>query len=136
MDRISKVVRSKNMAAVRSTKNKSTEIKFLALLRSNKIRGWRRGSKIYGKPDFVLAKNKVAIFVDGCFWHGCKKHKTIPKQNSAFWTNKIRKNKERDKHVNNFLRKEGWKVLRVWEHQLKKPNEAQKVSIKLQNLLY
>lgn len=111
--------RSKNMAAIRSSENKSTELKLVRLLRANRVTGWRRNQQIYGKPDFVFPKKKTVLFVDGCFWHGCK-CKTIPKQNRSFWSKKIKGNSVRDVEVGRFLRKEGWKVLRIWEHDVKK----------------
>jgi DNA mismatch endonuclease (patch repair protein) len=112
------------MAAVKSRNNATTEIALARLFRKNKITGWRRHLRgVYGKPDFVFLKNKVAIFVDGCFWHGCKAHRTIPVTNKKFWLQKIKGNTERDKAINSKLRYLGWKVLRVWEHQLKKNQE-------------
>ncbi len=118
MDRISRAARSRNMSAIRSTKNKSTEIRMISVFRTQNIIGWRRGSKIFGKPDFVLPSKKTAVFVDGCFWHGCKKCKTMPKQNRIFWSGKIARNIQRDKKVTRRLRIEGWTVIRIWEHQL------------------
>jgi DNA mismatch endonuclease (patch repair protein) len=112
------------MSAVRSSRNKTTELRFIEILRANKITGWRRRSIMLGKPDFVFTKKKVAIFIDGCFWHGCKKCRTIPKQNNLFWKNKIGRNVERDREVTRGLKREGWKVLRIWEHGLKKNFES------------
>ena len=76
-----------------------------------------------GKPDFVFPKLKLAVFVDGCFWHGCPKHATWPKTRAAFWLAKITGNKARDRRVNYALRKRGWKVVRIWEHELARKNE-------------
>ena len=70
------------------------------------------------KPDFVFQKLKLAIFVDGCFWHGCPKHATKPKNNRAFWRRKLSANKKRDQVVNRTLRKSGWRVIRIWECDL------------------
>lgn len=75
---------------------------------------------IFGKPDFADKKNKIAVFIDGCFWHGCKKHYRAPKQNGKYWREKIRRNIERDKEVSRGLKKQGWKVVRIWEHKTKK----------------
>lgn len=108
------------MSAVKSRGNESTELSFVRLLRANKISGWRRHLAIFGKPDFVFRKQKIAVFIDGCFWHGCKKCRTIPKQNRVFWSDKIERNIKRDKLVTKELRKSDWTVLRFWEHQLKK----------------
>jgi DNA mismatch endonuclease (patch repair protein) len=73
-----------------------------------------------GSPDIVLVSRKIAIFVDGCFWHGCPKHSVIPTTNNSFWSDKIEGNQKRDKKATKELRKLGWCVVRVWEHDLKK----------------
>lgn len=123
-DRITKKQRSKNMAAVKSKGNKSTEQKLLTIFKKNRVKGWRRHSKkVVGTPDFVFPSSKLAVFVDGCFWHGCK-CSSLPKTNREFWTEKIGTNKKRDKVVNNILRNSGWKVLRIQEHQLKRNSNA------------
>ena len=70
------------------------------------------------RPDFVFRKQRTAIFVDGCFWHGCPKHATKPANNRAFWKKKLAGNKTRDRVVNRTLRRSGWRVVRIWEHQL------------------
>jgi len=86
---------------------------------------WNRGfryrltRKLIGKPDMVFVSKKVAIFVDGCFWHGCPEHGTQPKTNAGFWQAKIARNKERDQEVTLALTQDGWNVLRFWEHQVK-----------------
>jgi DNA mismatch endonuclease, patch repair protein len=72
-----------------------------------------------GRPDVVFARARVAIFLDGCFWHGCKRCRSIPSTNRVFWLNKIRKNRKRDKKVRRMLRAMGWKVMAVWEHELR-----------------
>ncbi len=119
-DRITKSQRSANMAAVKSRGNKSTEQKFLALLKQNKIIGWRRHYKLLdGTPDFAFPKKKVAVFIEGCFWHGCRICYVGPKSNAKFWQTKIMSNQARDKRNHSLLRKKGWKVIRIWEHQLK-----------------
>jgi DNA mismatch endonuclease (patch repair protein) len=69
------------------------------------------------RPDFVIARQKVAIFVDGCFWHGCPKHATWPSANAKWWRSKIEENRKRDKRSRAALRHAGWRVLRVWEHE-------------------
>jgi DNA mismatch endonuclease (patch repair protein) len=73
--------------------------------------------EIYGKPDFANRKNKIAIFLDGCFWHGCPTHYSEPKSNVKFWRAKIKKNIDRDRQVTSELKKEGFIVIRAWEHQ-------------------
>lgn len=112
------------MSRIRSAGNKDTELRLIQIFRANDITGWRRGSKLPGKPDFVFPKHKIAVFVDGCFWHGCPKHATQPKTNATFWQEKIARNKARDRKVNRLLRAKGWTVLRVWEHDLRKRDEA------------
>jgi DNA mismatch endonuclease (patch repair protein) len=129
-DRITKKQRSAAMAAVKGAGNQSTEIALAKIFRKFKIKGWRRGnSKIIGKPDFVFLKKKIAIFVDGCFWHGCKRHGSIPKTNGRFWSRKILRNKERDKFVNRTLRKSGWNVIRLWEHSVETLDKSKIVRI-------
>jgi DNA mismatch endonuclease (patch repair protein) len=118
-DVFSKQKRSQIMAAVKSKGNKSTEIKLASILRKNGITGWRRSTSLFGNPDFVFRKEHLVVFVDGCFWHGCPKHLRRPKQNKAYWREKVLRNQCRDRFVTNALRREGWRVLRVWEHELK-----------------
>ena len=79
------------------------------------------------RPDFVFQKLKLAVFVDGCFWHCCPKHTTKPKNNRAFWHRKLAANRARDALVTQTLRRGGWRVLRVWEHELARKNEARLV---------
>lgn len=112
------------MSRIRGRGNKDTEVALAKLFRRNKITGWRRNQKIFGKPDFIFPKLKLSVFVDGCFWHGCPKHSTKPKNNRAFWRRKFTGNKKRDVLVTRTLRRAGWRVLRVWEHELAGKNEA------------
>jgi DNA mismatch endonuclease (patch repair protein) len=74
---------------------------------------------LLGKPDFADRKRKIAVFIDGCFWHGCPRHGHYPKSNAQFWKNKILTNKKRDKRFNLKLKENGWRVIRVWEHELR-----------------
>lgn len=110
------------MSRIREAGNKDTELQLIQIFRANGLTCWRRGSKAPGTPDFVLHKLKAAVFVDGCFWHGCPKHATWPKTRAAFWLAKITGNKARDRRVNRALRGRGWKVVRIWEHELAKKN--------------
>ncbi len=112
------------MATIRSKGNKATELRVVAMFRTHGISGWRRGSTLPGRPDFVLRAVRLAVFVDGCFWHGCPKHGTKPRTNAAFWRRKIATNKARDRRVNRELRGMGWRVLRIWEHELARKNEG------------
>ena len=125
-DVFTKEKRSEVMSRIKGKGNKDTELAMIQILRSNNISGWRRNQTVFGKPDFIFPKNKVALFVDGCFWHSCPKHSNMPKNNQEFWREKLRKNKERDKFVTRELKKSGWKVIRVWEHELAKPENVAK----------
>jgi DNA mismatch endonuclease (patch repair protein) len=116
--------RSAVMARIRGTGNKATELRLIALLRAARITGWRRNSTLFGKPDFVFPQHRLAVFVDGCFWHGCPLHASQPKQNAAFWREKIARNQARDRLVTRTLRKAGWRVLRIWEHALTPKNHG------------
>ncbi len=111
------------MSRVRGSGNKRTELALAAFLRRNNIIGWRRHPRVFGSPDFVFQKGKVAVFVDGCFWHGCRKHATAPTNNGAFWAAKLARNKARDRLVGRVLKQRGWRVLRVWQHELSAHNE-------------
>jgi DNA mismatch endonuclease (patch repair protein) len=112
--------RSEVMSLIRGKGNKETEHALLTLLKQNKITGWRRHLPLPGKPDFAFPKAKVAVFVDGCFWHGCPKCYTRPKTNRKFWDKKRDDNMARDKRVTRQLRLQGWKVIRIWQHALQK----------------
>jgi len=120
-DVFSKTKRSEVMSRIRGHGNKETELALIQLMRTHKIKGWRRGSTILGKPDFVFPALRVAVFVDGCFWHGCPRCYRRPATNRKFWDTKIARNKERDKLVTRTLRKSDWNVLRIREHALRKP---------------
>jgi DNA mismatch endonuclease, patch repair protein len=133
-DVFSKAKRSLVMAAIHSTGNKDTEMFLARILRRHKIIGWRRHIPITGKPDFVFQKQRLVVFVDGCFWHGCPKHGRNPKTNQGYWRKKMAGNKKRDRLVKNFLKNAKWKVLRIWEHELKWPDRvAKKILRALEN---
>ena len=106
------------MAAIRSRGNKDTELKLAMIFRAAGITGWRRNQVLPGRPDFVFRRERLAVFVDGCFWHGCPKHGRKPGSNRNYWLPKLRRNQERDKAVKRTLSKAGWTVLRLWEHDL------------------
>lgn len=107
------------MRAVKSKGNKSTEIRLLEVFKENKIIGWRRNYKLFGKPDFTFPKKKIVFFIDGCFWHGHNCRNTIPKDNADYWKKKVVKNQIRDIKVTETLTNKGWIVFRVWECELK-----------------
>jgi DNA mismatch endonuclease, patch repair protein len=132
-DVFTKAKRSEVMSRIRGRGNKDTEIALAKLFRRNKIIGWRRNKKIFGKPDFIFSKSRLAVFVDGCFWHCCPQHETKPKNNRAFWRGKFSANKKRDILVTRTLRKGGWRVLRIWEHELAFKNEKKLIK-RLQRL--
>ncbi len=112
------------MSLIRGEGNKETELALLTLFKQTKIYGWRRHLAFPGKPDFAFPKQKVAVFVDGCFWHGCPKCYTRPKTNRKFWDEKLEDNMARDKRVTRQLRRQGWKVIRIWQHSLRKCPQA------------
>ena len=117
--------RSDVMSRVLGAGNKDTELRLIQVFRANGITGWRRGSKLPGKPDFVFPRLKLTVFVDGCFWHGCPKHATWPKNRAAFWRKKITGNQARDRKVSRLLKSRGWAVIRIWEHELATRNLPQ-----------
>jgi DNA mismatch endonuclease (patch repair protein) len=119
-DVFSQKQRSQVMRAVRSSGNKSTELKLIDYFKKFHITGWRRNYKLFGKPDFVFPKKRLAIFVDGCFWHGHDCRNTKPADNADYWRSKIARNKKRDELVSSTLKEKGWRVIRIWECQIKK----------------
>jgi DNA mismatch endonuclease (patch repair protein) len=133
-DVFTKAKRSQVMSLIRSRGNKETELALAILLRANGIKGWRRHLEIRiqkpearifrVKPDFVFRQVRLAVFVDGCFWHGCPRHATKPKNNRAFWFKKLAGNRRRDRLVNRALRRAGWRVVRIWQCALEKRPEA------------
>lgn len=120
-DVFSPAQRSLIMARIRGQGNAATEMRFIDILKSHRISGWRRRATVFGKPDFVFPHAHLAVFIDGCFWHSCPKHGRPPTSNVAFWEDKLRRNRSRDRSVGRELRKSGWVVLRIWQHELKNP---------------
>lgn len=111
--------RSENMRAIRSTRNATTEKRLISLFLRHRVRGWRvRPEDVAGSPDFVFPERRVAVFVDGCFFHGCPKCGHIPKTNRAYWRAKIDRNRRRDRDVARRLRRLGYSVVRIWECEL------------------
>ncbi|MBI3332260.1 DNA mismatch endonuclease Vsr [Candidatus Peregrinibacteria bacterium] len=112
-------LRSYNMSRITS-KNTKPEIAFRKLLWKAGLRNYRIHKNLPGSPDIVFVRFNLAIFVDGCFWHGCKKcygNRKI-KTNAYYWKQKIINNFERDKRQTKLLKKMGWKVLRFWDHNI------------------
>ncbi len=145
--------RSDVMSRIRSRGNAATELALVKLFRAHGITGWRRqvqvriaergagnrpvravkalfrtsrsALRVFSvRPDFVFREVRLALFVDGCFWHGCPKHATQPRSNAVFWRKKFAANQARDRLVNRALRRSGWRVLRIWEHELARKNQA------------
>jgi DNA mismatch endonuclease (patch repair protein) len=118
-DTLCRTQRSEVMSRIKSCGNRRTELALVSLLRTEGIHGWRRHFPILGRPDFAFPQQKLAVFVDGCFWHGCSRCYRRPKSNQRFWDEKLRANRQRDRHVSKTLRRSGWSVVRIWEHQLR-----------------
>lgn len=126
MDHVSKEVRSKIMASIRSKGNQTTEVLLGKLLWAAGLRGYRKHWRVVGRPDFAWPRRKIAVFVDGCFWHGCKcKH--LPRSNAAFWKSKIETNRARDRRNTQLLRREGWKIVRIWECCVQNTSTLQRI---------
>lgn len=140
-DIFTKDKRSEVMSRVRSRGNRDTELALIRVFRALGITGWRRHVSIREprrkgrkpatpaarpfrvRPDFVFPALRLALFVDGCFWHACPLHTTKPKDNATFWRRKFAANVERDRRVNRILRRDGWRVVRIWEHALTRKYE-------------
>lgn len=125
-------LRSRIMRSNKSHGNLSTELTLARLMRANHVFGWRRRVLITGRPDFVFKQQRVALFIDGCYWHGCKCRR-LPKKNRRYWQEKFETNQARDKRVTRQLRAENWTVLRFWEHQIKK--EPGRIVMRIANAL-
>jgi DNA mismatch endonuclease (patch repair protein) len=126
MDSFDQATRSRVMGRIKSRGTKTTEWRFRSLLMRSGIRGWKTGhnSGLPGRPDVVFSATRLAVFVDGCFWHGCRFCRSIPTSNRKFWKTKIERNVQRDRHVAGELADIGWGVIRIWEHELKTDCEA------------
>lgn len=121
-DIFNKAKRSEIMKKVRSKNNKSTELKLIQIFKENNIHGWRRNYKVKGHPDFVFLNKKIAIFVDGCFWHGHDCRNTKPKDNQEYWDKKRERNMKHDTEITEYFENRGWTVIRIWECEFKKSN--------------
>ena len=129
-DVFTKAKRSEVMSRIRGHGNRETELALVKLLRRERIVGWRRHQTVFGKPDFVFPKQRVAVFADGCFWHRHKlcKFSYTPKSRTEFWLPKFERNIARDRLVTRTLRKAGWNVVRIWECQLTTKGRARVVA--------
>lgn len=121
-DIFSKNKRSEIMSKIKAKETK-LEVQFRKELWKAGFRYRKNVSGYYGKPDILLVKYKTVIFIDSCFWHGCKKHFKLPRSKVEFWKKKIERNRKRDIEVDKYYKEIGWKILRVWEHEIKKNNE-------------
>ncbi|MBN2016099.1 very short patch repair endonuclease [Candidatus Dojkabacteria bacterium] len=117
MDKVSRKKRSQIMSKVRS-KDTKIEIEFRTELWKKGYRYKKNVSKLKGKPDLYFPKYRTVVFIDSCFWHGCKKHLRMPSSNRGYWESKIRKNINRDKEINKYFKQNGYKIIRVWEHDI------------------
>ena len=117
--------RSEIMSRVHSQKNKSTELKLISIFQELSIHGWRRNYKVIGHPDFVFMEKRIAVFVDGCFWHGHDCRNTRPASNADYWEKKRKRNIQHDKSITKRFEERGWTVIRIWECELKKKNREQ-----------
>lgn len=87
------------------------------------------GKRLRGQPDMIFTRKKVVVFVDGCFWHGCPRCQKMPVDyESDFWQAKIKENRERDRRTTSALRKQGWRVIRVWEHDLRRDGDLERAA--------
>lgn len=118
------------MSKVKSSET-SLEKLFRKILWKQGIRYRKNNKKYYGKPDLSIKKKKIIIFIDSCFWHGCKKHLRMPSGNQDYWANKINRNKKRDKEVNLYYKKINWEIIRIWEHNLKDESKINQIIKKI-----
>lgn len=118
-DTVTKQKRSEIMRAIKS-KNSEMERTLRKELRRRGYKFKANVLRMTGKPDIAFKENKVVIFLDSCFWHGCRLHCRMPQTNCSYWLKKIKNNKKRDKDINKIYKKMHWTVLRFWEHQMKK----------------
>jgi len=125
-DNVAKKERSRIMSKIKS-KNTKPEITIKELLDGRIFKYQPKG--ILGNPDFANKREKIAIFIDGCFWHGCKKHCRMPNSNKKYWTQKIERNKKNDKLITKKLGQKGWNIIRLWEHEVK--NDPKKCRTKI-----
>lgn len=115
--------RSAIMSKVRSKQNRSTELRFIALLRQENIHGWTRNYPVKGHPDFVFLRQRIAVFIDGCFWHAHNCRNTTPANNKEYWDKKRAHNIQHDHEITIMFENRGWVVVRIWECELRKKSQ-------------
>lgn len=136
MDRVTPEARSRIMSLVKQRHGRTTEKRLRALLVQHGICGWRmNGQELTGRPDFVFERSRFAVFVDGCFWHGCQRCQKKSKSNREFWNEKVRTNAERDARVTRKLRALGWSVLRIRECELKDGSDRSTLLMEIEERL-
>lgn len=135
-DNLSPTDRVKTMRAVKS-QGTGPERRLRAMLAGMGVSGWRLNyEKAPGNPDIAFPEEKIAIFVDGCFWHGCPEcNRPLPQKNRDYWKRKIERNIARDQRYNEELSEEGWTILRIWGHELKKRADLSLVTEKIRNVV-
>ena len=121
-DTFSKGKRSAIMRIIKGKENQSTEIRLIQIFKENGIKSWRRNYPVIGKPDFIFPNKKIAVFADGCFWHGHHCRNIVPKHNTEYWDKKRQRNIDRDTQITKLFTERGWTVLRFWECNIKKGN--------------
>ena len=114
--------RSEIMKKVKPNGNRTTEQQMIKVFADFGIKGWRRHYDVKGHPDFIFPKKRIAVFVDGCFWHGHDCRNTRPESNKDFWEKKRNRNIQHDKEITQLFEDRGWTVIRIWECELKKKN--------------
>ena len=124
--------RARIMASIRASGNRTTELALARMLRISRIHGWRRHQLLPGRPDFCWPTLRLAVFVDGCFWHGCPRCYQKPRNNSAYWALKVKTNKARDRKVTRHLASAGWRVVRIWECEVQHPGSLRRIRSALQ----
>jgi DNA mismatch endonuclease (patch repair protein) len=123
-DVFSPAKRSEIMRNIKPRGNRSTELFLVAAFRKARIIGWRRHTRLLGRPDFTFHSERVVVFVDGDFWHGNPKNFKMPLSNIPFWEEKLRYNRAKDRRVTRELRKSGWSVIRIWESSLRRRSHS------------
>ena len=121
--------RSQIMQQVRSKNNKTTELKLIQIFKDSHITGWKRNYPVKGHPDFVFLNKKIAVFVDGCFWHGHNCRNTQPSNNAEYWRKKQERNIRHDLEITALFEQRGWIVIRIWECELKKKRVNHKLCV-------
>lgn len=135
-DNLTPEARRKTMQAVKG-KGTRLEKRLFSMLAGMGLRGWTKNvDAVIGKPDVAFLGKRVAVFIDGCFWHGCPHcHRILPRTNRKYWKRKIERNIALAKSTNRRLRADGWVVIRIWEHQMKQVAERDKVKAALRRFL-